>query len=92
MHLADFVGWAATSVFVTSYTFKDAGMLRRVQMLGAAIWIGYGVLMQAPPVIVANILVLGAATWAARRQNSQRPAGQRAESAFGLRALPPVVD
>ncbi len=92
MHLADFVGWAATAVFVTSYTFKDPGMLRRVQMLGAAIWIGYGVLMQAPPVIVANILVLGAATWAARRRDSPVPSEQRLKSAFPLRPLPPVVD
>ncbi len=36
-------------------------------MVGAALWIGYGVVMQAAPVITANVLVLGAAAWASRR-------------------------
>jgi hypothetical protein len=67
MHTADLVGWAATAVFVGSYAFKQPEMLRRVQMIGASIWIGYGVLMQATPVVVANVLVLGAAAWASRR-------------------------
>ena len=57
MHTADLVGWAATAVFVGSYAFKQPEMLRRAQMIGASIWIGYGVLMQATPVVVANVLV-----------------------------------
>jgi len=40
-------------------------VLRRVQMAGAAIWIVYGVLIKAPPVIAANVLVLLAAAWTA---------------------------
>jgi hypothetical protein len=35
--------------------------------------VGYGVLMQAPPIIVANLLVLGAAGWASWRQPHRRP-------------------
>ena len=73
MNLADLVGWTATAVFVGSYAFKHPEMLRRVQMVGASIWIGYGVLMQATPVVVANVLVLGAAAWASRRRMSARP-------------------
>ena len=34
-----------------------------------------GVLMQATPVVVANVLVLGAAAWASRRRMSARPDG-----------------
>jgi hypothetical protein len=68
MNLANLVGWTATAVFVGSYAFKQPEMLRRVQMVGASIWIGYGVLMQATPVVVANVLVLGAAAWASRRR------------------------
>jgi hypothetical protein len=64
---ADLVGWTATAVFVGSYAFRQPETLRRVQMLGASIWIGYGFLMQATPVVVANVLVLGAAAWASRR-------------------------
>ena len=39
-------------------------------LAGAALWVGYGLLMQALPVIAANVLVLSAAAWA-----STRPAG-----------------
>jgi hypothetical protein len=63
------IGWVATGVFVGSYFFRRPATLRRVQMLGAVLWIGYGVLMKAPPVIVANVLVLAAAVWTARRRD-----------------------
>jgi hypothetical protein len=64
---ADWIGWIATAVFVGSYLCTRAEALRRVQMAGAALWIGYGVLTQAAPVITANVLVLGAAAWASWR-------------------------
>lgn len=63
----DGLGWAATVVFVTSYFCKRAKTLRRVQMAGAAMWVIYGVLVQAPPVIAANMLVLLASAWTASR-------------------------
>ncbi|HEY0707865.1 MAG TPA: YgjV family protein [Polyangia bacterium] len=65
--MIDVLGWAATAVFVGSYFFKRPESLRRVQMLGALMWVAYGVLMQAAPVVVANVLVLAAALWTARR-------------------------
>jgi len=52
------LGWAATAVFTASYFCKGAQTLRLVQMAGAAMWLGYGVVMKAPPIIVANALVL----------------------------------
>ena len=64
---ADWVGWVATAVFVGSYLCTRADAIRKVQMVGAAIWIGYGLLMQAAPVVTANALVLGAAAWSSRR-------------------------
>lgn len=64
---ADVIGWVATAVFVGSYLCTRADALRKVQMVGAVLWIGYGVVMQAAPVITANVLVLGAAAWASRR-------------------------
>jgi hypothetical protein len=67
MVISDWLGWAATGVFVASYACRSQHALRRVQMAGAAMWIGYGLLMQAAPVVVANLLVLGAAGWASRR-------------------------
>ena len=37
--------------------------LRGVQMAGALMWVVYGALIGASPVIVANVLVFGAAAW-----------------------------
>ena len=67
MVITDWLGWAATAVFVGSYACRRPETLRRVQMAGATMWIVYGTLMQAAPVVVANVLVLGAA-WASRRR------------------------
>ncbi|MFI4889658.1 MAG: YgjV family protein [Steroidobacterales bacterium] len=59
----DILGWAATAVFVGSYFFSRPALLRGMQMLGALLWLIYGVLIQASPVIVANVLVFSAAAW-----------------------------
>lgn len=61
LSLADCVGWSATAVFVSSYFFDRAAAIRRVQMAGAAVWLTYGLLLQSYPVIVSNVLVIGAA-------------------------------
>ena len=53
MH-ADLIGWVATAVFVGSYLCTRADALRKVQMVGAALWIGYGLLMQG---VVLTLLV-----------------------------------
>jgi protein-S-isoprenylcysteine O-methyltransferase Ste14 len=59
--VVDYLGWAATTVFVASYFCKEPAAMRRVQMAGAAMWIAYGALMHAAPVVVANLLVVSAA-------------------------------
>ena len=63
MALTDYLGWAATAVFVGSYFFTRAEAIKRVQMIGALMWATYGILIGASPVIVANVLVFGAAAW-----------------------------
>jgi uncharacterized protein with PQ loop repeat len=40
-------------------------------MLGALLWITYGVLIGALPVIIANLLVFAAAAWTALRKSSR---------------------
>lgn len=66
--LATALGWIATGVVVSSYFFRRARAMRRVQMAGAGIWIAYGVAIGAPPVIAANVLVLAAAAWTTRQR------------------------
>lgn len=67
----EYLGWAATAVFVGSYFCVRSDRMRRVQMLGALLWAAYGLLIGAAPVIVANVLVFAAAAWAQLRS---RPA------------------
>jgi len=59
----DLLGWVATALFVSSYFFKRPALLRAAQMSGATLWIVYGVMIGARPVIVANALVFAAAAW-----------------------------
>ncbi|MBI1765282.1 MAG: YgjV family protein [Acidobacteria bacterium] len=56
-HWVEWIGWAATAVFALSYFCRQPTSLRRVQALAALLWIGYGVIIKAPPVIVANVVV-----------------------------------
>ena len=72
--MVEYLGWAATVVFVGSYFCTTPGALRRMQMVGAVMWMGYGLVMHAAPVFVANLLVLSAAAWTgARSETPQSP-------------------
>jgi hypothetical protein len=64
---AESLGWVATVVFTASYFCARAEALRRVQMIGALMWMTYGGLIGSWPVIVSNALVLGAAAWTSVR-------------------------
>jgi hypothetical protein len=64
--MVEYLGWAATAVFVGSYFCAAPAAMRRIQMAGAVMWMAYGLLMHAAPVFVANLLVLCAAAWAGR--------------------------
>ena len=61
--MTDALGWVATTLFVGSYFFKRPALLRAMQMAGAALWIVYGAMIGAIPVVVANGLVFAAAAW-----------------------------
>jgi hypothetical protein len=78
------LGWVATAVFVGSYFFTRATALRAVQMVGATLWIIYGFLIEATPVIAANALVFAAAAWtsfaAARKPQTAAAAAGAAQS------------
>jgi hypothetical protein len=72
--VAETLGWIATAVFVGSYFFARPGILRAVQMSGATLWIVYGFLIGAIPVIAANALVFAAAAWTLVRSRAARGA------------------
>jgi hypothetical protein len=69
----EWIGWIATAVFAVSYFFRRPAALRRIQALAAVLWIGYGIIIKAPPVIVANVVVAVMAvlsSFQSRDQNS----------------------
>jgi hypothetical protein len=71
----EWIGWVATATFAASYFFRKPAALRRVQALAALLWIGYGVIIHAVPVIVANVVVAAVATYSSLRRE-----GPEAES------------
>lgn len=61
--MSEWLGWVATAVFVASYFFSRPAALRAAQMAGSLLWLTYGVMIDALPVVVANLLVFAAAAW-----------------------------
>lgn len=69
--MTDAIGWVATALFVLSYFAATRRSLLALQFVAALLWLGYGVLLRAPPVVVANVLVAGAAAFNAVRPQPQ---------------------
>lgn len=64
--MVDWIGWCATGLFVLSYFCTRPALLRGVQGLAALVWVGYGLLIDAAPVVLANVLVAAVALYSAR--------------------------
>lgn len=72
----EWIGWVATAIFASSYFFKKPATLRAIQAGAALLWVAYGLMIQAMPVIVANVVVAGMAVisaFARRRPEQQAP-------------------
>jgi hypothetical protein len=61
--LVSWIGWIATACFGLSYFFKKPATLRLIQAGAALLWIVYGLLIHAIPVVVANLIVSVAALY-----------------------------
>jgi hypothetical protein len=59
----EILGWLATAAFASSYFFEDPATLRRVQAGAALLWVAYGLIIHAWPVVVANLVVMAVALW-----------------------------
>jgi inner membrane protein len=53
----DVLGWIATALFAASYFCKTSRAMRRLQASASLLWVGYGIWMNALPIIVANVIV-----------------------------------
>jgi Bacterial inner membrane protein len=80
--VSEWIGWVATAVFAGSYFCKQPKTLRRLQALSALIWISYGLIIQAMPVVAANatVAVLAIYTSMRRRVESVSNASEGEES------------
>ncbi|MGH7518242.1 MAG: hypothetical protein ACREOC_12370 [Gemmatimonadales bacterium] len=67
------IGWVATALFATSYFQRTPAGLRRTQALAAGLWIVYGAGIDAPPVIVANLVVACIAVYSSLRPRDPAP-------------------
>lgn len=67
------LGWVATAVFSASYFFRRQTALRLIQAAAACLWITYGIAIGAKPVVVANLIVAGAAVWTSFVRKDREP-------------------
>ncbi|MDX6445624.1 MAG: hypothetical protein QOH71_2698 [Blastocatellia bacterium] len=77
--MLSWLGWVATALFAVSYFCKTSSSMRRVQALAALLWVGYGIWMNAPPIIVANVIVASLAVYSDWRQPRFSSAGHVTE-------------
>lgn len=61
--MRDWIGWVATALFALSYFARNRQNLLVLQIVAASVWIGYGVLLRAAPIVVANVVVAAAAAF-----------------------------
>ena len=62
------LGWIATALFATSYFCKTPRAMRRLQAAAALLWVGYGIWINALPVILANVIVASLAVYSDWKQ------------------------
>jgi hypothetical protein len=66
----DWIGWAATAIFTSSYFFSKPASLRRVQALASLLWLCYGAFIHSLPMMVANAIVAAVAAFSSFRPRS----------------------
>ena len=69
--MLSWIGWVATALFASSYLCKRQVTLRRTQAAAAVLWVIYGLLIHALPVVVANALVASVALYSSFRRQSE---------------------
>jgi hypothetical protein len=70
--MLSWIGWIATACFGFSYFFKKPATLRLIQAGAAILWISYGLLIHAMPVVAANVIVALAALYSTFSGKSQK--------------------
>ena len=67
--MLEWIGWVATAIFAGSYFCRQPVYLRRLQALATTLWIVYGLVIKAPPVVAANVVVAALALYSSMRDS-----------------------
>ncbi len=59
MNYVELIGYAASAFLIVSFAMKKVTWLRTLNSIGAFLFIVYGILKDAWPVTVTNVLILG---------------------------------
>ncbi|WP_281613685.1 YgjV family protein [Flammeovirga sp. SubArs3] len=51
---SEYVGYIASAILMLSFTFKKANTLRIINSIGCIVFVIYGVMIDAWPVIISN--------------------------------------
>ncbi|SPE33836.1 conserved exported hypothetical protein [Candidatus Sulfopaludibacter sp. SbA6] len=69
----DWIGWVATALFASSYFFRQPAALRKVQAAAALLWVVYGGIIHALPVVAANLVVAAVAVYSTCTRRAATP-------------------
>jgi hypothetical protein len=82
MTLAALLGWFGTGLQAISFLFRNPRTLRALQAFAALVWLSYGALIEAMPVMVANVIVASLAFYSIWRDrfSDKTPAQESLQS------------
>ena len=86
------LGWLATAAFASSYLLKEPAALRRSQAFAALLWVAYGAIIHALPVVVANLVVAGAALYSSFNRSPAPAVAEARDESSAPQALAPLPD
>ena len=58
MNTLDMVGWAATLFIIISFLINNMLWLRIINMVGAALWLTYGIIDTSYSIIFLNVIIV----------------------------------
>ena len=58
MDTIDIVGWAATIFIIISFLINNMLWLRIINMVGAALWLTYGIIDTSYSIIFLNVIIV----------------------------------
>ena len=58
MNLLEIVGWVATFVVIGSFLVNDMLKLRSINLVGATLWLIYGIIARSYSIMFLNIVVM----------------------------------